>query len=301
MVKVVGVKFRNGGKIYYFNPGELKIEVNSHVIVETSRGVEYGLVVAVDKEIKNEEVVSPLKDVTRVATAEDDKHSDENLIKEKEAFDICTKKIEEHNLNMKLIEVEYTFDRNKILFYFTADGRIDFRDLVKDLAAIFKTRIELRQIGVRDESKMMGGIGICGRVICCKAFLADFEPVSIKMAKEQELSLNPTKISGSCGRLMCCLKYEEEAYLDIIKRLPRIGAVVDTPDGPGTVMGLNILKENVRVKLDKENISEWKNFKVAEVKIIKKPEKIPEVEVSIETLEKIEEDVDIEALKEILD
>jgi cell fate regulator YaaT (PSP1 superfamily) len=206
MVKVVGVRFKKAGKIYFFDPGDLTIDMNAFVVVETARGVEYGQVVVSNREVTEDEIVAPLKKVLRIATEEDNRHADENRRKEKEAFDTCQKKINDHRLDMKLIDVEYTFDNNKVLFYFTAEGRVDFRELVKDLAAVFKTRIELRQIGVRDEAKMMGGLGVCGRILCCKSFLGEFQPVSIKMAKEQGLSLNPTKISGTCGRLMCCLK-----------------------------------------------------------------------------------------------
>jgi len=253
MVKVVGVRFKKAGKIYYFDPGEIDIDANPDVIVETARGIEYGSVVIPLKEVPMEEIVAPLKKVLRIATPEDKLHHEENCKKEKEAYDICLKKITEHSLPMKLVDVEYTFDNNKILFYFTAEGRVDFRELVKDLASIFKTRIELRQIGVRDETKMLSGIGICGRALCCNSFLGEFDPVSIKMAKEQGLSLNPTKISGICGRLMCCLRYEQEAYEEILKKVPKEGAIVDTPEGQGVVVGISLLKEIVKVKLDKEN------------------------------------------------
>ncbi|MFA6309012.1 MAG: stage 0 sporulation family protein [Clostridia bacterium] len=299
MVSVVGVRFKKGGKIYYFDPGEFEIEMNSHVIVETARGIEYGLVVIPKREIEDEEIVSPLKSVIRIATEEDAKHAEENEKKEKEALETCLKKIKEHDLNMKLVDVEYTFDNNKVLFYFTAEGRIDFRELVKDLAAIFKTRIELRQIGVRDESRMMGGIGVCGRILCCTSFLSEFDPVSIKMAKEQGLSLNPTKISGACGRLMCCLKYEEAAYEEILDRIPKTGAIVDTPEGHGVVVGMNLLKEMVRVRLDKENETDLKVFKADEVKTIKDVAKTEEV--VIEAIKTEEGEVDIEALKELED
>lgn len=269
MVKVVGVRFKRAGKIYYFEPGDLQIELNSNVLVETARGVEYGQVVIPPRDVPDEEIVAPLKKVIRIAGAEDMLHAEENKKKEKEAFDICIQKINDHKLDMKLIDVEYTFDNNKVLFYFTAEGRVDFRELVKDLAAVFKTRIELRQIGVRDESKMMGGLGVCGRVLCCKSFLGEFQPVSIKMAKEQGLSLNPTKISGTCGRLMCCLKYEQEAYEDVIKRSPKVGAVVDTPEGQGVIMEINILREIVKVKLDKGNETDLEVYAISDVKVIK--------------------------------
>mgnify|MGYP003227974951 CR=1 FL=1 len=230
MEKVVGVRFRNVGKIYYFNPKNYKVKVGDHVIVETARGVEYGRVVLEPRSVKEDEVVHPLKEVLRVATKEDEDHEAENRQKEKEAFKICKKKIREHGLDMKLIDAEYTFDNNKVLFYFTADGRIDFRQLVKDLASVFKTRIELRQIGVRDETKILGGIGICGRTLCCHTYLSEFAPVSIKMAKEQNLSLNQTKISGVCGRLMCCLKNEQETYeeLNVLRQMVKI--VVEVND-----------------------------------------------------------------------
>ena len=263
MEKVVGVRFRNVGKIYYFNPKNYKVKVGDHVIVETARGVEYGRVVLEPRSVKEDEVVHPLKEVLRVATKEDEDHEAENRRKEKEAFKICKKKIREHGLEMKLIDAEYTFDNNKVLFYFTADGRIDFRQLVKDLASVFKTRIELRQIGVRDETKIVGGIGICGRPLCCASYLSEFIPVSIKMAKEQNLSLNPTKISGVCGRLMCCLKYEEDTYEELNGRLPNIGDYVTTDDGlKGEVHSVSILRQLVKVIVtvnsDEKEIREYK-------------------------------------------
>lgn len=270
MVKVVGVRFKSVGKIYYFDPENIELKKGDNVIVETSRGVEFGSVVLADKEIGEDEIVSPLKKVLRKATEDDVKIMLDNKEKEKQAFEKCVKKIEEHKLAMKLVDVEYTFDHNKILFYFTADGRIDFRELVRDLASLFKTRIELRQIGVRDEAKMLGGIGICGRPLCCSLYLGEFEPVSIKMAKEQSLSLNPTKISGTCGRLMCCLKNEQEAYEDLIRRTPQAGSVVKTPDGKGTVVSANLLKSLVSVSLDVDGAKEIKEFKLADIKIIKK-------------------------------
>ncbi|MDQ2086368.1 stage 0 sporulation family protein [Herbivorax sp. ANBcel31] len=293
MVKVVGVRFKKAGKIYYFDPGDMKIDLNQNAIVETARGVEFGYVVVPNTEVSEEEIVTPLKGVIRVATDEDKKHYEENAKKEEEAFDICLQKIKEHELEMKLIDVEYTFDNNKVLFYFTADGRVDFRELVKDLASIFRTRIELRQIGVRDEAKMMGGLGVCGRVLCCYSFLGDFQPVSIKMAKEQGLSLNPTKISGACGRLMCCLKYEQEAYEEIVARVPKEGAIVETPDGQGIVISVSLLKELVKVKLDKENETDLKIYDASLVKVIK--------DVRDDEAEEVEEDVDIEELKELED
>ncbi|NLH97360.1 MAG: stage 0 sporulation family protein [Clostridiaceae bacterium] len=268
MVKVVGVRFKRAGKIYYFDPDELQIEKGMHVIVETARGVEFGEVVIPIREVPDEEIVAPLKKVMRIATEEDEKHALENKEKEKDAFGICLQKIRDHNLGMKLIDVEYTFDNNKILFYFTADGRVDFRELVKDLASVFKTRIELRQIGVRDEAKMMGGVGVCGRELCCCSHLGEFQPVSIKMAKEQGLSLNPAKISGNCGRLMCCLRYEQEAYEQIIKHAPKIGAVVETPDGQGVVIERFLLKETAKVKLDKDNETDLRSYRFSELRVI---------------------------------
>ena len=250
MTKVIGVRFRNVGKIYYFSPQDLEIKAGEHVIVETARGVEYGSVVLPPREVSDEKVVQPLKEVIRIATPQDDKKEEANRKREKEAFQICLKKIREHNLEMKLIDVEYTFDNNKILFYFTADGRVDFRELVRDLAGVFRARIELRQIGVRDEAKMIGGLGICGRPFCCSQFLDGFLPVSIKMAKTQNLSLNPTKISGTCGRLMCCLKYEQNAYEDAAKRMPKVESFVQTPDGPGNVKSVDLLRETMKVSLD---------------------------------------------------
>ena len=263
MTKVVGVRFRNVGKIYYFSPKDYEIKTGDHVIVETARGIEYGKVVLAPREVGEEDVVHPLKEVLRVATKDDDEREAQNRVKEREAFKICQKKIREHGLEMKLIDAEYTFDNNKVLFYFTADGRIDFRQLVKDLAAIFKTRIELRQIGVRDETKIKGGIGICGRSLCCNTFLSEFAPVSIKMAKEQNLSLNPTKISGVCGRLMCCLKYEEDTYEELNGRLPNIGDYVTTDDGlKGEVHSVSILRQLVKVIVtvnnDEKEIREYK-------------------------------------------
>lgn len=289
MVRVVGVRFKKAGKIYYFDPDNLEIEQNSNVIVETARGVEFGEVVIEPREVPDEEIVAPLKKVIRIATSEDRKHAEDNNRKEKEAFDVCLQKIGEHKLDMKLIDVEYTFDNNKVLFYFTADGRVDFRELVKDLAAIFKTRIELRQIGVRDEAKMMGGLGVCGRVLCCNSFLGEFQPVSIKMAKEQGLSLNPTKISGTCGRLMCCLKYEQEAYEEIIGRIPKVGAIVETPLGQGVVMDISLLKEIVKVKLDKGNETDLEVYNISEVRIIKDVNKDDEPDVDLETLKQLED------------
>ena len=267
MAKVVGVRFRNVGKIYYFDPKEYEIRLYDHVIVETARGMEYGKVVMPPKEVPDEEVVHPLKEVLRMATKEDDEREKANRQREREAYKVCQQKIREHNLDMKLIDAEYTFDNNKVLFYFTADGRIDFRQLVKDLAAIFKTRIELRQIGVRDETKILGGIGICGRCLCCHTYLSEFAPVSIKMAKEQSLSLNQTKISGVCGRLMCCLKNEQDTYEELNKRLPGIGDSVTTPDGmTGTVHSVNVLRQTVRVVIEENDEKEIQDFSVEDLK-----------------------------------
>lgn len=268
MTKVVGVRFRNVGKIYYFSPKDYEIKTGDHVIVETARGIEYGKVVLAPREVGEEDVVHPLKEVLRVATKEDDEREAQNRVREREAFKICQKKIREHGLEMKLIDAEYTFDNNKVLFYFTADGRIDFRELVKDLASVFKTRIELRQIGVRDETKIMGGIGICGRSLCCHTFLSEFAPVSIKMAKEQNLSLNPTKISGVCGRLMCCLKNEEETYEWLNSKLPNIGDRVTTDDGfKGEVQSVSVLRQLVKVIVTLENDEkEIREYKVSQLK-----------------------------------
>ena len=268
MEKVIGVRFRNAGKVYYFSPGKLYIPKGKHVIVETARGVEYGYVVVGTKEVEGTKVVQPLKAVLRVATAEDDAKEAANRQKEKEAFQICLEKIRKHNLEMKLIQAEYTFDNNKVLFYFTADGRIDFRELVKDLAAVFKTRIELRQIGVRDETKIIGVIGICGRSLCCHTHLSEFIPVSIKMAKEQNLSLNPTKISGVCGRLMCCLKHEQETYEELNSRLPNVGDHVTASDGlKGEVQSVNVLRQKVKVIVTLEgDEKEIREYKVDELK-----------------------------------
>lgn len=249
MYEVVGVRFKKAGKIYYFDPDRLPIEKDSHVIVETARGVEYGKVVIGRKQVADKDVVLPLKKVIRMADERDAKQVEENKKAAKNAFSICQTKIKEHKLEMKLVDVEYTFDRNKIIFYFTADGRVDFRELVKDLASVFRTRIELRQIGVRDEAKMLGGIGPCGRLLCCSTFLGDFEPVSIKMAKDQNLSLNPAKISGLCGRLMCCLKYENDNYESTRDEMPDIGATVTTPLGEGRVVSVNVLDQSVQVEL----------------------------------------------------
>jgi cell fate regulator YaaT (PSP1 superfamily) len=250
---VVGVRFKKAGKIYYFDPGDLSIEKDEFVIVETVRGVEYGKAVIARKQVEEHDVVLPLKKVVRIADPKDKMIVEENKQAAKEAYEVCNEKVNEHQLDMKLVDVEYTFDRNKVIFYFTADGRVDFRELVKDLAAIFRTRIELRQIGVRDEAKMLGGIGPCGRMLCCSTFLGDFDPVSIKMAKDQNLSLNPTKISGLCGRLMCCLKYENDEYEAAKALLPDLGEVIETPQGRGKVVGLNILERVLQVELKEQD------------------------------------------------
>ncbi|KYG58656.1 stage 0 sporulation family protein [Planococcus maritimus] len=253
MYKVIGVRFKKAGKIYYFDPGEAVIEKDDYVIVETARGIEYGKVVVPVKEVGENDVVLPLKQVVRAATERDRLQVEENRSEAERAFEVGTDKIESHRLDMKLVDVEYTFDRNKVIFYFTAEGRVDFRNLVKDLASIFRTRIELRQIGVRDEAKMLGGIGPCGRMLCCSTFLGDFEPVSIKMAKDQNLSLNPSKISGLCGRLMCCLKYENDEYEQAKKEMPDIGARVETPDGNGRVVSLNLLERVLKIRLAEQD------------------------------------------------
>lgn len=252
MVNVVGIKFKETGKVYFFDPKDFVIKENDYCVVETARGLECGIASSGVHQVLDSDIIKPLKPVVRLATEEDIKKVKEKQEKEKNAFSICEKKIEEHGLDMKLIEVEYAFDDSKVLFYFTADGRVDFRELVKSLASVFKTRIELRQIGVRDEAKMIGGLGICGREFCCSTFLGDFCPVSIKMAKEQGLSLNPTKMSGTCGRLMCCLKYEQEAYEDLIKNSPKVNSLVDTPDGKGIVTEVSLLTGFVKVKMEND-------------------------------------------------
>lgn len=289
MTRVIGVRFRNVGKIYYFSPKDLEIKSGDHVIVETARGVEYGSVVLPPRDVEDEKVVQPLKEVIRIAGAQDDKKEESNRKKEKEAYQICLKKIKEHGLEMKLIDVEYTFDNNKVLFYFTADGRIDFRELVKDLAAIFKTRIELRQIGVRDETKILGGIGICGRALCCHTYLSEFAPVSIKMAKEQNLSLNPTKISGVCGRLMCCLKNEEETYEELNRKLPVVGDRVNTPEGlRGEVQSVNVLRQLVKVIVDVDDEKEIREYAVEDLKF-KPRQKKEKIKLSDEELKALKE------------
>ena len=289
MIKVIGVRFRNAGKIYYFSPGNMEIKTRDHVIVETARGIEYGYVVLGSRDVEESKVIQPLKSVIRMATKDDKNKEQLNRAKEKDAFKICQEKIRKHNLEMKLIDAEYTFDNNKILFYFTADGRIDFRELVKDLASVFKTRIELRQVGVRDETKIVGGVGICGRALCCHSYLTEFIPVSIKMAKEQNLSLNPTKISGVCGRLMCCLKNEEETYEYLNSKLPGIGDYVTTDDGlKGEVQSVNVLRQLVKVIVVVEkDEKEIREYKVEQLKF-KPRRKKGRVEVEDSELKKLE-------------
>ncbi|MGN0376914.1 MAG: stage 0 sporulation family protein [Suilimivivens sp.] len=288
MTKVIGVRFRTAGKIYFFDPGKLNIKRNDHVIVETARGIEYGTVVGDPREVEDNKVIQPLKPVLRIATQRDDEQEANNKLKEKDAFKICLEKIQKHGLEMKLIDAEYTFDNNKVLFYFTADGRIDFRELVKDLASVFKTRIELRQIGVRDETKILGGIGICGRQLCCHTHLSEFVPVSIKMAKEQNLSLNPTKISGVCGRLMCCLKHEEETYEELNRKLPNVGDHVTTEDGlKGEVSSVNVLRQLVKVVVDVGDEKEIQEYKVEQLRF-KRKHRNNKVEVQDEELKALE-------------
>ena len=293
MIKIIGVRFRNAGKIYYFDPKKLPIKKGDHVIVETARGIEYGSVVADAREVTDDQVVQPLKPVIRIANADDNARARRNKEKEKEAFRICLEKIRKHKLEMKLIDTEYTFDNNKVLFYFTADGRIDFRELVKDLASVFKTRIELRQIGVRDETKVVGGVGICGRELCCHTFLSEFAPVSIKMAKEQNLSLNPTKISGVCGRLMCCLKNEEDTYEYLNSRLPGIGDRVIADDGlKGEVQSVNVLRQLVKVLVDVQDEKELREYKVEQLKFKprRKKEKLNLNDKELKELKALEKD-----------
>ncbi len=293
MVKVIGVRFRAAGKIYFFDPGKLAIKKGDNVIVETARGVEFGTVVGDPKEVEDDKVIQPLKPVLRVATERDKKQEEENKEKEKKAFDICLEKIRKHELEMKLIDAEYTFDNNKVLFYFTADGRIDFRELVKDLASVFKTRIELRQIGVRDETKIRGGIGVCGRPLCCHTHLPEFIPVSIKMAKEQNLSLNPTKISGVCGRLMCCLKHEEETYEELNRKLPNVGDFVHTDDGKkGEVHSVNVLRQLVKILVETNDEKELIEYRVDQLRFKKKWNKQHKVDIDdpeLKELEKLEQ------------
>lgn len=269
MTEVIGIRFKEVGKIYYFDPNSTPLNVGDYVIVETARGIECGQVATANRFVDDSQIFHPLKKMVRKATDADLEKLKENKKKEKEAFEICEEKISFHNLNMKLVEVEYTLDNSKILFYFTADGRVDFRALVKDLASVFRTRIELRQIGVRDEAKMLGGIGVCGRPFCCSTFLGEFQPVSIKMAKEQGLSLSPVKISGTCGRLMCCLKYEQDAYTDLLKKTPKVGAIVNTPDGKGIVTEVNLITGMLKVSLDKSQSAVPSTYNVKDIKLIK--------------------------------
>lgn len=289
MIKVIGVRFRTAGKIYFFDPVNFDIKRGDHVIVETARGIEFGTVMAGIREVEDDKVIQPLKPVLRIANERDMEQEANNKIKEKEAFRICLEKIRKHELEMKLIDAEYTFDNNKVLFYFTADGRIDFRELVKDLASVFKTRIELRQIGVRDETKIVGGIGICGRPLCCHSYLSDFIPVSIKMAKEQNLSLNPTKISGVCGRLMCCLKNEEETYVELNRKLPGVGDYVTTADGlKGEVQSVNVLRQLVKIVVDEGDEKEIREYPVEELQFRRRHGKKEKVDLSEEELQELE-------------
>lgn len=289
MTKVIGVRFRTAGKIYFFDPLDFEVERGGHVIVETARGIEFGTVVSAPKEVEDDKIVQPLKPVLRIANQRDIEQEAGNKRKEKEAYKICLEKIRDHGLEMKLIDAEYTFDNNKVLFYFTADGRIDFRELVKDLASVFKTRIELRQVGVRDETKIVGGIGICGRPLCCHTHLSEFIPVSIKMAKEQNLSLNPTKISGVCGRLMCCLKHEEETYEELNRRLPNTGDFVTTADGlKGEVQSVNVLRQRVKVIVDVDDEKEIREYKVEDLRFKRMHGKKESLELSAEELKELE-------------
>ena len=297
MKNIIGVRFKKLGKIYFFNPRNLKLEKGDKVIVETTQGEEYGEVVIPNRKIEEEKIMEPLKKVIRIATYKDNKHFDYCKKTEKEAFKVCQEKIKKHKLDMNLIDVEYKFDNSKILFYFTADGRIDFRELVKDLAAIYKTRIELRQIGVRDQVKRIGGNGVCGRELCCCTFLRDFEAVSIKMAKEQNISLNPSKISGNCGRLMCCLKYEDEAYQEKLKKLPRLGAIVKTQDGEGEIDNIEILKERVRVKIKDGDGYLYKKYDVKDISVIKDAEKEQMDEEEKEHQKELEELEELEKIE----
>ena len=298
MIKVIGVRFRTAGKVYYFDPLEFEIKRGDHVIVETARGIEFGTVVSGVHEVEDDKVIQPLKPVIRIANERDKEQEASNKLREREAYKICLEKIRKHELEMKLIDAEYTFDNNKVLFYFTADGRIDFRELVKDLASVFKTRIELRQIGVRDETKIMGGIGICGRPLCCHSYLSDFVPVSIKMAKEQNLSLNPTKISGVCGRLMCCLKNEEETYEELNRRLPGIGDFVATEDGfKGEVQSVNVLRQTVKVVIEDGDDKEIRDYKVEQLQFKRKHGKKEKQSLSKEELKELER-LEQEELKE---
>lgn len=285
MAEIIGIRFKNMGKVYYFDPAGSSFQKGDHVVVETARGMECGEVVIPNKQVSDETIVRPLKPVLRAASPEDLKRARENAEREQKAMRICQEKIAAHKLDMKLVDVEYTFDSSKILFYFTADGRVDFRELVKDLASVFRTRIELRQIGVRDEAKMMGGLGICGRPFCCTSFLGEFQPVSIKMAKEQGLSLNPVKISGTCGRLMCCLKYEQAAYSDLLRTTPKNGAVVNTPEGRGVVVDVNLLTGMLKVRMDRAPEAAPMSFHAKQVKVIKDSQ----IKVAKEEVEKLKD------------
>ena len=290
MKSIVGIRFKKPGKIYFFDPGDIEFKLKDYAIVDTSTGQEYAEVAIANKQVSGDRIVAPLRKVIRKATYKDRKHYEENKRKEKEAFKVAENKIKKHKLKMNLTDVEYKFDNSKITFYFTSDGRVDFRELVKDLAAIYKTRIELRQIGVRDEVRRIGGNGVCGRELCCCSFLNNFDAVSIKMAKEQNLSLNPSKISGNCGRLMCCLRYEQEAYEEKLARMPKIGAIVKTEDGEGTVDSIETLKEKIRVKFeDKEDGYYFKKYKASDVKILKNIEKEEMNEEEKENLKELEE------------
>jgi len=296
MANIIGVRFKKPGKIYFFDPDGKRVERGQHVIVETAMGKEYGEVMIANRVLPDEKIIAPLKKIIRIATEKDRKQNEINKKDEKEAFKICEEKIKEYKLDMKLMDVEYKFDKSKLLFFFTADGRIDFRDLVKDLAAIFKTRIELRQIGVRDEVRRLGGNGVCGRELCCCSFLGNFETVTIKMAKEQNVSLNPSKISGNCGRLMCCLKYEQEVYEDKLKKLPGIGSIVETEDGKGEVCGVETLKERIKVKFKDGEETFFKRYDLKDVKVIKRARK---EEVDAETAENLKELKKLEKLDKI--
>ena len=285
MAVVIGVRFKDVGKVYYFDPGEEMLKKGDKVIVETARGIECGEVAMENRDVAEESIIHPLKKMIRKANEADLKKVEQNEKLEKNAFEICLKKIADHKLEMKLVDVEYTFDNNKILFYFTADGRVDFRELVKDLASVFRTRIELRQIGVRDEAKMLGGLGICGKPFCCSTFLGEFQPVSIKMAKEQGLSLNPVKISGTCGRLMCCLKYEQAAYTDLLKTTPKVGAIVTTPEGKGVVVDQNLLTGMLKVRMDRAPEAAPMTFHAQEVRVVKDAQ----IRVAKEEIEKLKQ------------
>ncbi len=285
MAVVIGVRFKDVGKVYYFDPGEETLKKGDKVIVETARGIECGEVAMENRDVAEESIIHPLKKMIRKANEADLKKVEQNEKLEKNAFEICLKKIADHKLEMKLVDVEYTFDNNKILFYFTADGRVDFRELVKDLASVFRTRIELRQIGVRDEAKMLGGLGICGKPFCCSTFLGEFQPVSIKMAKEQGLSLNPVKISGTCGRLMCCLKYEQAAYTDLLKTTPKVGAIVTTPEGKGVVVDQNLLTGMLKVRMDRAPEAAPMTFHAKEVRVVKDAQ----IRVAKEEIEKLKQ------------